>query len=347
MPKRKKLPSALISALESGDFDVFCRTMKKCEPNALTETGHNAFTLPHLTEAHIRWLIEYGTIINQPTRWGETPLAFVAARDGREEILSLLIRYGASIELGSPLHSAARHGRTENMRILMEHGADVEARNSFGQTPLEYALASVSGAGVIHIAGAVGLLIDSGAVITEKARGLFGRLAESVEFYRDRFPADVEPEVDAAMARLCPLFDMTPLPRRVLHDGISPICVPEGAWQTQFEALWDLLVPASGPCKTVQGEVIRVNGKIGHELLDNGGINWDKDFKQMLVWLEDRLIETSALTKDDQAEAVRRIHALTNQSVAEADHNELNRLSVKWVLNNPSPLPLGQLPYDR
>ena len=347
MLKRKKLPDSLSAALENGDFDAFCRIMKRCDPNARTDTGYNAFTLPHLTEAHIRWLIEYGTIINQPARWGDTPLTFVSALDGRHETIRLLIRFGASVHIGAPLHSAARHGRTENMRVLMENGAELEAHNSFGQTPLEYALASVAGAGILDIADAVGLLLDSGAILTDRARAEFTRLAESVEFYRDRFPEDIEPKVDAALSRLHSLFSTAPLPHRILHDGVSLICVPDGAWQDQYDALWNLLVPASGPCKTVQGEMIRIVGKISHELLDNGGGNWDSDFERMLAWLEQRLTSSNALTESEKEEASRRIRALLRRSIQEEDHYKLCRLAVKWVLNTPNPLPLKQTNYCR
>lgn len=32
---------------------------------------------------------------------------------------------------------------------------------------------------------------------------------------------------------------------------------------------------------TVQGEVIRISGKLAYEILDNGCCNWDSDFKSM------------------------------------------------------------------
>lgn len=46
----------------------------------------------------------------------------------------------------------------------------------------------------------------------------------------------------------------------------------------QYGDLWDLLVPDSGQCRTLQGEVIRIAGRVGHEVYDNGGINWDRSF---------------------------------------------------------------------
>ena len=50
----------------------------------------------------------------------------------------------------------------------------------------------------------------------------------------------------------------------------------------EFQSFWDLLVPPNGKAETVQGEVIRIAGRIEYEFLDNGCINWDEDFKKML-----------------------------------------------------------------
>ncbi len=44
----------------------------------------------------------------------------------------------------------------------------------------------------------------------------------------------------------------------------------------EFSRLWDQLVPDSGQCQTLQGEVIPIAGRVGYEVYDNGGINWDR-----------------------------------------------------------------------
>lgn len=67
-----------------------------------------------------------------------------------------------------------------------------------------------------------------------------------------------------------------------VHDGISPIHVPEGDEDKAFHALWEYLVPPSGKAQTAQGEIIRIAGRVQYEFLDNGCINWDEDFHKML-----------------------------------------------------------------
>ncbi len=67
-----------------------------------------------------------------------------------------------------------------------------------------------------------------------------------------------------------------------IHDGISPINVPEGNEDEIFQALWEYLIPPYGKAQTAQGEIIRIAGRVQHEFLDNGCINWDEDFLKML-----------------------------------------------------------------
>lgn len=68
-----------------------------------------------------------------------------------------------------------------------------------------------------------------------------------------------------------------------IHDGISPIYIPEEDDENKaFQMLWQFLVPPYGKAQTAQGEIIRIAGRVQHEFLDNGCINWDEDFQKML-----------------------------------------------------------------
>ena len=69
-------------------------------------------------------------------------------------------------------------------------------------------------------------------------------------------------ETEAGLERLYALFDVKPAPKRKVHDGVSPIIVEDGPWQKQYDELWEMLIPSSGPAKTVQGEVIRITGRV-------------------------------------------------------------------------------------
>ena len=66
-----------------------------------------------------------------------------------------------------------------------------------------------------------------------------------------------------------------------IHDGVSPIQIPDEDDENRaFQMLWDFLVPSCGKAQTAQGEVIRIAGRVQHEFLDNGCINWDEDFQK-------------------------------------------------------------------
>ena len=68
-----------------------------------------------------------------------------------------------------------------------------------------------------------------------------------------------------------------------IHDGVSPIIVPDERDEDKlFQMLWDYLAPLYGKAPTAQGEIIRIAGRVQHEFLNNGCINWDEDFHKML-----------------------------------------------------------------
>lgn len=46
-----------------------------------------------------------------------------------------------------------------------------------------------------------------------------------------------------------------------------------GAWQKEFDELWNELVPASGQAETLHGELIRAAGRLTHEYFNNGNLN--------------------------------------------------------------------------
>ena len=74
----------------------------------------------------------------------------------------------------------------------------------------------------------------------------------------------------------------TKSPKKPVHDGVSPIHVPEQAGDEAFQSLWEYLVPPNGKAQTAQGELIRIAGRAQHEFLDNGCMIWDDDFRKML-----------------------------------------------------------------
>jgi hypothetical protein len=189
-------------------------------------------------------------------------------------------------------------------------------------------------------------LLAAGASRSPKMKVSIEEIGKRFEFHRSGFNPDSVDAASAALDRLYEIFEVKPVPRRALHDAKSPIVVKAGSWQQQHRALWELLVPSSGPAATVQGEVIRISGRIAHELDGNGGINWDADFRRMADAFLEHLQEGNPLSSAELAAAG---EVVTKVKCKSGDTNTMRmaQLAVAWVLQNPTPISLEPPAYTR
>lgn len=130
-------------------------------------------------------------------------------------------------------------------------------------------------------------------------------------------------------------------PRAVRADRLLATAADR---EGRFTRRWDWLVPSSGAAATVQGEVVRIAGRIAREIDGNGGVAWDAHFRMMSdAWLAH--VGTGApLPLDALAEA--------GQVVADAKGRRggverLRALAVAWVVLNPQRVELPPPAYDR
>lgn len=184
----------------------------------------------------------------------------------------------------------------------------------------------------------------SGAKVRPAAQTAVLAAATRFEFHRPGFARDSVAEASAACAALCTLFGVTPPPARVMHDGVSPITVAGATWQKRHEALWQLLVGSSGACATVQGEVVRITGRVLDELRRNGGGNWDADYDAMVAALGEHLASGTALSAEELADLRVAQRAVRRDDPAAA---RLAELAVVWVARNPVPMVLPKPAYRR
>ncbi|WP_322904779.1 ankyrin repeat domain-containing protein [Paenibacillus sp. SGZ-1009] len=297
----------------------------------------------------IRWLVEQGADIEARDQAGKTPLyKHAESWCGHTE---LLLELGAEAEAldhqhETPLFAATTRFHPHAVRILLASGVRVNATNTSGHTPLQKALARCSNINIVEMAQIAELLLAAGASITPDMKQAVERIGNNFEFHRASFNKDALAETDAGLMRLYELFDVTPVARRRMHDGISPITVSTATWQQQHDELWKWLVPAKGAAQTVQGEAIRVSAKILYEIMDNGGGNWDKQFRHMLK----ALLHYWRLGVPLRAEALEEATTLAKQLQHGDDYEapaRLCELAVEWVLANPQPLALEQPEYKR
>ena len=119
----------------------------------------------------------------------------------------------------------------------------------------------------------------------------------------------------------------------------------------EFQSFWDLLVPPKGKAETVQGEVIRIAGRIEYEFLDNGCINWDEGFKKMLDAFLRYVQLGNGFSGDDLSSAELLVHLLKdNGDKGFIDDNLTTVLcscAVAWVKQNPETIPLLDADYIR
>ena len=309
------------------------------------QTRATALGFPDCPDELIVWLVGRGLDVDAPDEHGATAL-WERASAGRAEQIPLLLSLGADIQRqprrgGTPLHAAAARQRPGTVRTLLDHGADVHAVDDAAETPLLRALRCTANGTIPDMARVAEMLLDAGSAATPEMRAAVERIGRRFELHRRSFSAALLPAADAGLRDLYRFFGAAPMRTRMLHDGTAPITVPAGSWQDRHRVFWEILVPPSGAARTVQGEVIRITGRVAREILDNRSRNWDREFRSMLGTLPVHLGSGSPLPEDDLAEALRLSRALRLGRGSARQVYRLSELAVVWVCANPEPVPLG------
>lgn len=368
--KKKLLPKDFGALLKQGDLVALKAVFDTCDVNArggyLKET---ALAFDDCPDALARWLIEHGADLHAEDRYGETPL-HARARHWQGRIESL-IELGANVNhgenaRGTPLHAAAGSGNIDATRLLLQHGARADALNREGQTPLAYALQRCSNAQIAAIAEIAGQLLEArnrrdpkpvsffarvlgrgrteDAAISPDLKAAVTRIGIEFEFHRSGFNPEYLEETSAGLDKLYALFDVPPVPRRAMHDGQSPIAAKATRWEDRFEELWEQLVPSKGAADTVQGEVVRIAGRIHGELERNGGVNWDGDFRKMA---DDFLMHIGSGVPIPETALIAARANIAAVKKRGGDSQRLCELAVDWVSLNPKPAKLPPPGYTR
>ncbi|MDJ1501240.1 ankyrin repeat domain-containing protein [Xanthocytophaga agilis] len=346
--KRKTLPKNFEELLSTGDLQALKAVFTTCEPDArggyAKATALDFDNCPHELAV---WLVQQGAYLQATDTWGNTPL-HNRSRSVHGNIKSLLT-LGAYVHAknnhkDTPLHTAASAHNVENTELLLAYGAYIHALNSDGNTPLEQALQMCRNAYIVNTVKLAKIYLQAGVQITPKMKGFVHAIGKQFEFYRAGFNQEYVEEVSAALEELYQLFDVEPVAKRILHDGKSPITTTTQTWQQQHTELWNLLVPSSGPAATLQGEVIRITGRIANEVQGNGGINWDSEYKKMADAFLAFIKEGNPLSSSEIVEAQELVRKIKRRS---GDTSRLCELGVQWVTNNPLPLILSHVEYNR
>lgn len=351
--KRVTLPKEFKDLMDEENIEALKAVYDRCELTA--HDGRFSLCTPlHMggvPDELVIWLVEQGLDINIPDYYGATPL-YRQATMGRDTV-KLLLELGADIEKNNtygntPLHVAAQFFHPKTVALLLEKGAKVNPKNDRGQTPLDSVLTVCRGIYIAQTAEIAAMLLDAGAKKTPALKEKVENIGKDFEFHREGINPDYLEAADKGLAKLYRLFDVKPVAKRITHDGVSPILVKEGSWEEQYEELWSFLIPSSGAAKTVQGEVIRIPGRVRDELDRNGGVNWDRDYRKMLQALPQYLSLGNSLSEQELEESkqvIAQIHS--KESDDEASLDRLCQLALIWIKQNPEPISLEKTSYKR
>ena len=345
--KKKTLPANFKELLEAKDLDALKAVFNECELNAY---DRYSFKTPALSFYKIPlelmdWLIAQGADINARDEYERTPLHYHAQVNNVEKV-ALLLDKGADIESKAaydrtPLFAAAYH--PEVTALLIAKGANVKAKDDMKHNPMEAMLYAVQSIDISKAAKTAELYLKAGLKPTKFAKEQVIRIGEDFEFHREGFNPEYLEETDTALQQLYKLFDVPPVPRRIQHDGKSPIVLTGETWEKRYEQAWELLVPSSGRASTVQGEVVRIAGKVNDELLRNAMGNWNKEYQKMLNTITGYLQQGNSLSESELAEVADiQKHILEDDGTGS---HRLCELATLWVTKNPEPMVLEKVNY--
>lgn len=374
--KNKTLPKDFKEIVQRGDLDELKAVFKKCEINAHERYGSDtALFFRGLTPEFVRWFVEQGGDIHYRNNFGYTPLGQQSCFRGNEEdnkiykkffeqglqlnydnseIIELLIELGAEVNTNTsatPLILACRSLNPTAVKILLKHGADPIGNDEGFNSPLTEALYQF--APIPETLEIAKLLLSLGVPITERMKEYVGVMGKRFEDKKlnptlSEYSKYIIERNEPIMNELYRLFSVEPIKPRQLYDGHSKIIVQDNEdLQQTFSELWDFLVLPTGQCSTVQGEVIRITGRIAGEIYRNGGMNWKADYQKMLNALMDYFKMGYPLSDErlQQAEYLKaKVYQGNPNSYDEAV--ELSNLAVLWVKANPNPIMINQTDYE-
>lgn len=363
MKKNKTLPSNFSDLIELGDVEQLKKVFNKCELTAYVrgyykDTALHFYGVPY---EFMKWMLDRGydpntmSTYNVPLRYNLYDIKKV----------KLLLDYGADINYrcynnNTPLHYLCDgNPPIENLKFFLQNGADINARNNNNETPLLYAIKRRRTPETRFVQMIETMLEEHSKIkknsLLDKLRKInrhpipdkdwivaqkeITRIGKSHEFYKMQIEDEnLRNETNVNMKRLYEIFEVEPVPERVMATENSIIKVTSTDWTKQYNELWNLLVPGSGRAEFLQGEAIRLIGKLSYEVLDMGCINWDKDFRKLVKAYKLLISYGNQLDKEDYDDVVSCLEDI--KWLGEDQFNFVEEKTVEWILKNPKPVKL-------
>ena len=345
--KRTTLVKDFREIMGRGDFEELKAVFDKCDINAIDgKYGPNAFGFKPLSREFAFWLKEQGCDINLKDYYGSSPIFSQVSR--YQGNLPLMIELGADVTAtdrnGYTLfHRVAGHGTVEDVKLLLEKRLNINAKQKssviYKEMYLPIEVAFNGNRRSSELLDMVKILIENGAKITDRVKKSLTELGTRFEFCRSSYNKDFIIEDSHALIELYKLIGVTPVAGIDKHDGVSPIIINEDTIPKQYEKMWEYLVPSSGVSQTGQGEAIRIAGKVAREIMDNGGMNWDSDYKKMLD-IFPQYFELGNRLPDEDIADIKRIVKVIYNGKGDSEPETLMNYAVKWIMINQTVIPV-------
>ena len=351
MRLRKTLPADIEQIIASGDVEAVAHAVERCEVGAYLRGFAYESRLMHFpaSEEITDFLLARGEDINSRDRYQRTPI-HARVRSRCFDQIPMLIARGGDINARDTSDQTALFGVVERFPV-----ADVSRMIAWGADPMVVADSRVYGKATLvesvvawhnfldtpRALAVIRLLLSVGAPVGERVPiALRAMDRMRCTFITHGLPDHLSQsrvdEASAALSELCALFGVEQREaQRAPVVGERLELDPSVPALRQYGELWDLLVPDSGQCRTLQGEVIRIAGRVGHEVYDNGGINWDRSFGKLLDQYLSVVRSGLPMPPSSVARAEAAVASLKGRSMNTGDVDEITKLAVEWVRLNP------------
>lgn len=351
MSLRKTLPADIEQIIASGDVEAVAQAVARCEIGAYLRGSAYEPRLMHFpaSEEITDFLLARGEDINSRDRYGRTPI-HARVRSRCLDQIPMLIARGGDINARDTSDQTALFGVVERFPVadvsrMIAWGADprvVADSRVYGKaTLMEYALRQESLFDAPRALPVMRLLLSLGAPVGERVpvalRSMDRMRCTCITHgLPDHLSQSRVDEASAALSELCALFAVEQREaQRAPAVGERLELDPSVPALRQHGELWDLLVPDSGQCQTLQGEVIRIAGRVGYEVYDNGGINWDRSFGKLLDQYLNVVRSGLPMPPDSVARAEAAVASLKSRSMSHQAVDDITELAVAWVRLNP------------
>jgi hypothetical protein len=116
-------------------------------------------------------------------------------------------------------------------------------------------------------------------------------------------------------------------------------------WKKEQTRLWKELVPPSGQADTLQGELIRIAGKLTDEAYRNGNMNWDADYERMGRFIVEKIANDPIFNVQEQALIREKIEEIISNDASlvpdgkGSPYSIITEKVVDWCMAHPDPIP--------